>query len=152
MGSIIVNVNKTRKNNLSLLGKGCENCKVRDKCLSPTCCYPIRYAYENCTDMTSDYLTFTQELKLETYIKKRKYGYAIITKGEKYRSGEYDPKWYIHFYEKDGSSSGHGVSYMDDSYIKEKNGKRYLYDKGFKFDYGIGDWILLENDNGIILW
>lgn len=152
MGTIIHNPIQYRKSGLEMLGQGCKKCSIRSKCSLDECRRLARYQYQNCTEMMNDYLTFTHELKLETYVRFTKYGYALVVKGEGYLSGEVDERWHIHFYNKDRTNKKYGIGYMDDSYIREKNGKRYLYDKGLKYHYGIGDWIPLEDSKWIMMY
>lgn len=149
MGSITYKTD-TRKNGLNLLGEGCRDCNVRDKCFMDKC-NKISYSKrEGVSDLTNRYNHYKNELGFECYARKYKYGYFLIVKGEKYKSGEVDLTWHIHFYEENMESCNCGMS--NDGYEVEKRGKRYLYIRYMKENYGINDMIPLEDGNGIILY
>lgn len=138
----------TRKNNLSLLGEGCKNCNVRDRCYMDHCNITQHTKYEGVSDLASKYHYYTDTLGFECYVRKYKHGYFILVNGEKYKSGEIETGWRFHFYKEDMSDDGHSLS--NNGYEVEKNSKRYLYVKYLKYNYGINDYVPLENSNIIL--
>lgn len=148
---IITYRTKTRKDGLKLLGEGCKECNARDKCFMGKCNVTSYVRYEGVSDLTNKYKYYKDELGFESYIRKYKYGYFLMVKGEKYKSGEIDPTWHIHFYDVDMASSDYGLS-SNDTYELEKHGEKYLYIKYMKEEHGINDMIPLKNSNGIILY
>ena len=140
----------TRKNNLPLLGEGCRNCNVRDKCFMDRC-NTVQYTrYQGVSDLTSMYHYYKEDMGFETYVRKYKYGYFLLVKGEKYKSGEIDEGWHFHFYKPDMSDNNHGIS--NNGHEVEKYGDKYLYIKYLKQHHGINDMIPLKDSNGIILY
>lgn len=149
MGMISYVPTNARKNNKPLLGEGCKTCSVRDKCYMDHCNVTQYTKYQGVSDLTSKYHYYKDVLGFECYVRKYKYGYFLLVNGEKYKSGEVETGWRFHFYKEDMSDDDHSLS--NNGYEVEKNGKRYLYVKYLKINYGINDYVPLEN-SAIILY
>lgn len=139
----------TRKNGLPLLGDGCVNCGLRDKCQVKECNVILSTKYKGVSDLTSAYYHYKDVLQMECYVREYKYGYYLLVNGEKYKSGLIEEGWRIHFYDKNMKSDG--FSLKDNGEIVERRGKKYLHIKGLKRHYDVADYIPLENSKYVLL-
>ena len=133
----------TRKDGLKLLGEGCKNCNVREKCFIDNCNCVVKTRYEGMTDLGSDYMYY-KNAGFEVYIREYRKAYCLIVKGEKFKSGERDYRWQIHVYNKDRKVFGHLL--FDDSEVKDG----YIKRKYMGYHYGLADKIPLKDSSVII--
>lgn len=129
----------TRKNGLGLLGNGCENCAVRERCFMEKCNYVVSTKYKNMTDLANDYIHYSTA-GFKVFIREYKKSYCLIVNGEKFKSGELDDKWRIHVYDKDRTKFAQ-IQFADD---EVKDG--YIRRKYLGFHYGLADKIPLKSD------
>lgn len=145
----IIHAGETRKCGLNFLGDGCRNCSVKNKCFMDKCNIVQYKQYQGLSDLANRYNYHINDLGFECYIRKYKYGFILIAKGEKYKSGEIDSSWHIHFYDENMKTLN--VEISNNGHEIEKRCGRYLYIKHLKETYGINDMIPLKNSNSIML-